>query len=366
MQGLPLTDFERKAEERSIAIVSTWLFDAGLIDELLTNGGIPGSLLQSSGEAAAEEGVEIGAHGFAIEGSTKMDKEIAKLRNATQRQLALINARLNDGVAATGSEVQELVNLVTSTKDDISRLRELSTYVSNPEQMEEASKFMLAQYPRLKQTVNARRNLARCFRELDFFAMIPSTCDRLREELHAGEWTAHEWSTLRSVCREHVELEIFLVEAEAAMKERLEEEEAAAAAAQGPQRAKNKQFGLQTLRSSGIQQDTNNLIEFFLHENVENVWELGDEIRLRIMSEYLHRLSVDRDAFVHFSPLFCFPGGIATAFDLAINNPGMSCCCCCCTRIICPLRNVPHLACVERSWNGCVGRSCRSVRNSQQ
>ena len=298
VQGLPLTEFERKAEERSIAIVSTWLFDAGLIDELLVNGGIPGHLLQASGDAVSEEGVEIGAHGFAIEGSTKMDKEIAKLRNATQRQLALINARLNDGVAATGSEVQELVNLVTSTKDDISRLRELSTYVSNPEQMEETSKFMLAQYPRLKQTVNARRNLARCFRELDFFAMIPSTCDRLREELHAGEWTAHEWSTLRSVCREHVELEIFLVEAEAAMKERLEAEEAEAAAAQVvPQRQKNKQFGLQTLRSSGLHNDTNQLIDMFLHENVQNVWELGDEIRLRIMS------------------------GIATAFDLAINNP---------------------------------------------
>ena len=295
VQGLPLTEFEKKAEERSIAIVSTWLFDAGLIDELLVNGGIPGHLLPaaSDGTPIAEQGVEVGAHGFAIEGSTKMDKEIAKLRNATQRQLALINARLNDGVAATGSEVQELVNLVTSTKDDISRLRELSTYVSNPEQMEE-SKFMLAQYPRLKQTVNARRNLARCFRELDFFAMIPSTCDRLREELHAGEWTAHEWSTLRSVCREHVELEIFLVEAEAAMKERLEEEEAAAAA---PPARHNKQFGLQALRNQGIHAETNQLIDRFLSENVENVWELGDEIRLRIMS------------------------GIATAFDLAINNP---------------------------------------------
>lgn len=299
VQGLPLTEFERKAEERSIAIVSTWLFDAGLIDELLVNGGIPGHLLQSSDQDATEEqGVEIGAHGFAIEGSTKMDKEIAKLRNATQRQLALINARLNDGVAATGSEVQELVNLVTSTKDDIGRLRELTTYISNPEKMEAESKFMLANYPRLKQTVNARRNLARCFRELDFFAMIPSTCDRLREELHAGEWTAHEWTTLRSVCREHVELEIFLVEAEAAMKERVEAEEAeAAAAAQAPTKQKNKQFGLQALRKSGIERETNQLIDMFLHENVENVWELGDEIRLRIMS------------------------GIAASFDLAINNP---------------------------------------------
>jgi hypothetical protein len=294
VQGLPLTEFEAKAERRSIAIVSTWLFDAGLIDELLVNGGIPGHLLQAADQPVTpEEGIEIGSHGFAIEGSTKMDKEVAKLRNATQRQLALINARLNDGVAATGSEVQELVNLVTATKDDIGRLRELSTYVSNPEQMEETNKFMLANYPKLKQTVNARRNLARCFRELDFFASIPSTCDRLREELHAGEWTAHEWSTLRSVCREHVELEIFLVEAEAGMKDRLEAEDDQAAAP----RQKNKQFGMQSLTTSGLQQDTDELIDKFLSENVENVWELGDEIRLRIMS------------------------GVAAAFDLAMNNP---------------------------------------------
>ena len=43
--------------------------------------------------------------------------------------------------------------------------------------------------------------------------------------MHTGEYTAHEWSTLRSVCREHVELEIFLVEAKARMKKRVEEEE---------------------------------------------------------------------------------------------------------------------------------------------
>jgi Exocyst complex component Sec6 len=39
------------------------------------------------------------------------------------------------------------------------------------------------------------------------------------------------------------------------------------------------------------------LIDRFLEEHVQNVWELGDEIRLRIMS------------------------GISTAFDLAMNNP---------------------------------------------
>lgn len=292
VQGLALTDFEAKAEERSIAIVSTWLFDVGLIDELLAHGGMTLSSNQSidskEPSVMTSEGVEVGQTGAPIEGGGgKMDKETAKLRHATKRQLTLINARLNDGVAATGSEVQELVNAVVSTKDDIGKLRELSTYVSNPEKVQEANQFLLTKYPKLKQAINARRNLARCFRELDFFSQIPSTCDRLREELHAGEWTAHEWSSLRSVCREHVELEIFLVEAEAGLKTRMDEE--------GNRGSRNK-FGRQAFASVGLQKDKE-LIDKFLGEQVENVWELGDEIRLRIMS------------------------GMGSAFELAMDNP---------------------------------------------
>ena len=324
VQGLSLTVFEKKAEERAIAIVSTWLFDVGLIDELLANGGMTGKyhkLLQrqngdSNGMAGGgstgggddksvqttSEGVEVGSHGFPIEGSTKMDKEISKLRNSTRRQLALINARLNDGVAATGSEVQELVHAVVITKDDIGRLRELSTYVSNASDVADTSQFMLTKYPKLKQAINARRNLARCFRELDFFAQIPSTCDRLREELHAGEWTVHEWSSLRSVAREHVELEIFLVEAEAGMKKRLNEEESEYhkdSVANKQNRRSTSSFGRNAFQQSGMSNmaTNNSLIDRFLEEHVQNVWELGDEIRMRLMS------------------------GIGTAYDLAMNNP---------------------------------------------
>jgi Exocyst complex component Sec6 len=312
VQGLSLTVFESKAEERAIAIVSTWLFDVGLIDELLVNGGMTGNYhkildnkLNGGDDKSVQtsEGVEVGSHGFPIEGSTKMDKEIMKLRNSTRRQLALINARLNDGVAATGSEVQELVNAVVVTKDDIGRLRELSTYVSNANDVANTNQFMLTKYPKLKQAINARRNLARCFRELDFFAQIPSTCDRLREELHAGEWTVHEWSSLRSVAREHVELEIFLVEAEAGMKKRLYEEEAELSKDNSTGRKANRRasnsFGRSTFQQNGLgnMASNNSLIDRFLEEHVQNVWELGDEIRLRLMS------------------------GISTAFDLAMNNP---------------------------------------------
>jgi hypothetical protein len=42
--------------------------------------------------------------------------------------------------------------------------------------------------------------------------------------MHSSEWSEEEWTVLRDVCREHVELEVFLVEAEAGMKARIDEE----------------------------------------------------------------------------------------------------------------------------------------------
>jgi hypothetical protein len=259
--------------------------------------------------------VEIGATGYPIEGgAAKVDKEISKLRASTQRELALINARLNDGVAASGSEVQELVNAVTATKDDLGRLRELSTYIHSQQSLDANSEngsaaqnnFLLTKYPKLKKAVNARRNLGRCFRELDFFSQIPATCDRLREELHAGEWTEQEWFSIRDVCREHVELEIFLVEAEAGMKRRIDEEETdddkneyrrSTSNPSSNKRGKNlSRFGRHSFRNVGLPRNYEQ-VDLFLSEHVKNVWELGDEIRLRLLS------------------------GMGSAFELAMNNP---------------------------------------------
>jgi len=360
VQGLPLNEFERKAEERAIGIVSTWLFDCGLIDELLVHGGMGKSTMRAAtryteGSKAGDEsvssagtqktgttnqGIEVGAFGHVIEGPSKMDKEIAKLRGGTQRQLTMVNSRLNDGVAASGGEVQELVNAVNGTKDDLGRLRELSTYIGGlagssavpndgntvggdeismgsskvqNNMMARSQTFMLTNYPKLKKAINARRNLARCFRELDFYSQIPLTCERLREDLHSAEWTDHEWSSLREVSREHVELEIFLVEAESGMKKRIEEE-----IREGQQRsgepdehdtsrlahltraeqrnsASGNGLSIGSTRLSKLQNYEE--VDNFLHEHVKNVWELGDEIRMRIMS------------------------GIGGAFELATNNP---------------------------------------------
>ena len=294
VRDLALSDFEHKAQERAIQFVSCWLFDAGLYEELLNEA--PSSSSGSGSNAQTE--------------LSKMDKELAHLQASTQRQLSLINARLNDGVAASGAEVQELVNAVTATKDELGRLRELSTYISNDnDQADRSSKFLLTRYPKLKKAINARRNLARCFRELEFYSQIPVSCETLREELHGGEWTAHEWTTLRNVAREHVELEVFLVEAEAGMKKRIDEEAQGLLSGgggggedgdhheDGPTRERTGRRTSAVFRSQGRLPHNYEEVDHFLQDHVKNVWELGDEIRLRIMS------------------------GISGAFDLAMNNP---------------------------------------------
>lgn len=289
VQGLSLVDFENTAEQRAIGIVSTWIYDEGLMDELIVTGGLKNMSLD--GEAKMSEGVEISSRGYAIEGTQKIDKEIEKLRSSTARELALINARLNDGVAASGSEVQDLVNAVTATKGDLGKLRELSTYITQGGI--DTSSALLANYPRLKLAINARRNLARCFRELDFFTQIPATCERLRDEMHSSEWTDEEWTTLRNVCREHVELEVFLIEAEAGMKARIDEEQMLQSARSD--RRNNVQTSNSFLNTAGGTSYSS--VDKFLQEHVKIVWELGDELRLRVLS------------------------GVGMTFDLALNNP---------------------------------------------
>mmetsp|Transcript_13619 Transcript_13619/g.15134 ORF Transcript_13619/g.15134 Transcript_13619/m.15134 type:complete len:456 (-) Transcript_13619:2142-3509(-) len=258
VQNLPLVDFEQKAEERAIGIVSTWIFDAGLMDELLHGGGLT---------------------------THKMDKEIAKLKDQTERDLALINNRLNDGVAASGSEVQELVNAVQSTKADLARLRITTDAISRQNQQIP----FLTHYPKLKTATNAKRNLQRCFKELDFFAQIPVVCARLRETLTKCEWTEHEWTTLRDVGKEHVDLQLFLVEAEAGMKARLREEEQTLPPQfqLSPPSTSNRPSAMFKRGNSfryAPAYNNHDSVDHFLKEHVQNVWEVGDEIRMRVLS----------------------------------------------------------------------------------
>jgi hypothetical protein len=281
VQGLSLVDFEACAQQRAIGIVSTWIYDEGLMDELIIGASVKTNVSDDV-SVKTSEGVEVAAKGYAVGVDNKIDKEIEKLRATTSRELALINARLNDGVAASGSEVQELVNAVSATKTDLGKLRELSTYIAQGND----NNALLQDYPRLKAAIHARRNLARCFRELDFFTQIPATCERLRDEMHSSEWSEEEWTVLRDVCREHVELEVFLVEAEAGMKARIDEERTSDST-RGGKKSSTTKSGTKNYAS----------VDRFLEEHVRTVWELGDEIKLRVLS------------------------GVGMTFDLALNNP---------------------------------------------
>ena len=102
--------------------------------------------------------------------------------------------------------------------------------------------------------------------------------------MHSSEWTEEEWTVLRDVCREHVELEVFLVEAEAGMKARIDEERTSESARR---RGGANKPGAKNYAS----------VDRFLEEHVRTVWELGDEIKLRVLS------------------------GVGMTFDLALNNP---------------------------------------------
>ena len=307
--GLPLTEFESVAKERAIAIASTWLFDAGLVQELMQtkkvkdkDNGIPEEekkkkieikIVPLGGEKKKKETEK---QQRTTPKRTKMDYEIEKLEKTVTKQLSLINNRLNNGVASSGYEVQELVNSVVNTKSELVRLRETSSMLSNAGDTLDGvsgaaatqTTFAINKYPHLKFAINARRNMQKCFRELAFFSQIPENCARLQNELSEAEYSDGEMTTLRNVCKEHVELEIFLVEAEAGMRK---------------QQVDGDDDDDDGRRRSGVGRldvglpHNNDDVDRFLKEHVQIVLELGDEIQQKIRF------------------------GIGTSFELAFNNP---------------------------------------------
>ena len=314
--GLPLTEFESVAKERAIAIASTWLFDAGLVQELMQTKKVKDKDSEiPEGEKKKKVEIKIvpiGGEKKKKESEkqrigpkrTKMDFEIEKLEKTVRIQLDLINNRLNNSVASSGYEVQELVNSVVSTKSELVKLRETSSMLSNAGDTLDGvagaaatqTTFAINKYPHLKYAINARRNLQKCFRELAFFSQIPENCSRLKNELQGAEWSESEMTTLRNVCKEHVELEIFLVEAEAGMRKQQVDD-----GDDDEDKTRRRSFvGAGFSKRTGFDvglPHNNDEVDRFLKEHVQIVLELGDEIRQKIRF------------------------GIGTSFDLAFNNP---------------------------------------------
>ena len=305
MDGLHLADFETTAKQRASQLVSGWLYDVGVIDELLCNDGggctsivsYPSSgrgtkaskddavvaheslVVDSKGTGLAapvttsqsdepsiksSEGVEVGVHGFPIEGSFKLSQELIKLRARVQNQLDNIQYRLNDGnVAVSGLDVQEVVTaVVAATADDnrvsrndptssdggLGHLLKLSAVIASKKVMEASwsevapsptlAKAFSKRFPRLLQVSSARQNLQRCMRDIDYFHQIPMTCDRLRDalwnaaanvydgsqlpEASTPAGTTYDWRIIEVVAREHVELELFLVDIAEQLRRRVD------------------------------------------------------------------------------------------------------------------------------------------------
>lgn len=321
LRGLPLLDFEKKAEERAVAMVSAWLFDNGLIDELLVHGGISKNIRERAGSSTtattsaisssrstdsvsnlsvlSQEGFEVGyVSGTPIEGPGKLDAMLARLVAGLQRRLASLNDELHRGVNATPAEYAEVLHAVefskysTTTKKETkgssnsgSRLGELSTYISNANDLRQQkgndtnipATNTLAQYPQLQHINNARHNLKECFQQMDRFHQIPVTCDRLRDLLHVNYNKA---MTVRTVSKSHVDMEIMLIQIEAGLKQRAQH-----AAKRAKQQRRRRAAGDDTAATLRIQQQIRkkyDQVDNLLRGHVKNVWSLGDEIRRRI------------------------------------------------------------------------------------
>ena len=279
VKNLPLTSFEEVAEKRATAIISTWIYDSGLIDELLVSGSRSANVLtptyvSSDKSMKSHEGIELGTAAPKASSELKMEREIDRLRRATEQELSFVNSRLNDGVASSGAEVQELVQAVSETKGEIAHLRKMFSYISKGGDSKEGE-FLLADYPKLRHAIHARKNLFRCFRDLDFFANIPSTCTRLRDELSAAEYTPHEYITIRKVSMEHVDLEVMMVEADAGLRGKL------GASDQGTE-VYIDDNGLNVNASD--KQSSLKEVDHFLAGHQKNVASLGKEIRERVIT----------------------------------------------------------------------------------
>jgi len=267
-RSIPLAKFEEEAAARAAARVAAWIHDCGMFDDLAgPSGSSPAPLPSLSGPAS------VGG----ISTDLRMDREVGRLAVRTREELTAVTAALNEGADADAGEVRELVDAIAvSAGRDLAGLRRMCTHISRSgtETDGDRDRFLLAGYPRLRGAVDARRNLFRVFRELEFFAHMPATCERLRERLRSSEYKEDEMQAIRGVAVEHVELEALLVEAEAGLRARVGGGDAYEVVYEDDYDYVQGALGQRTAEG----------VDRFLSVHVKNVWDLGNEIRERILS----------------------------------------------------------------------------------
>jgi len=274
-RNLPLDKFEDEAKKRAIIIISKWIYDTGLIDEILVHSTVPSIIDDSDYDYVASDKSVKTHEGFEFRTSSskltsgylKMEREIDHLRRTTKQHLNMINARLADGVKSSGTEVHELVQSVEKTKGDIDQLKKTFTYISQKGDAKTGG-YLLAGYDTMRDAINARKNLARCFTDLQNFANISTSCTKMHDSLSRAEYQRNEFIVLRDVATEYIALESMLLEAEAGLKESF-----------GADADMEKVLS----RSQGKRRQKLNDIDDYLATPRRNVMSLGIEIKGKIL-----------------------------------------------------------------------------------
>jgi len=122
---------------------------------------------------------------------------------------------------------------------------------------------------KLKEAISAPDDAFVKFCSLELFSNIPSTVDRLKYALVTEDLTENNCSLVQNTCKEHLDLQVLLIEADTRMKARLKEDEA----------LNNNDFDTNPFASESSLSATDDEVDRFLASFVNDVWELGDFIQ---------------------------------------------------------------------------------------
>jgi Exocyst complex component Sec6 len=262
VQTLEIDDYPEAAEHRATQIIKHWILDKGLFDELANLSYMNSSLLNESFDelvsvpsTKSQEGVEVGAHGYPMEGLQRLDLEMGILGERMRRELAVVNAQLN---------------LTTTDQDGDLGEKEFATFLAEFEE-----------HPRLQSLLTGRDNIHNVFEQVDTFCTIPEICDRLYQEM------SDEPLALRDLCKQHNQLQLMLVEIEADLKDRMDD--VAIAVSNGGRRGSSSHLHSHCFVPS---YPNHGGVDDFLSKPSKLVWDLGYRLHHRLMERIkgIHRL----------------------------------------------------------------------------
>ena len=254
VQTLEIDDYPEAAERRATQIIKHWILDKGLFDELNHFSDMHSSYdLVEVPSFRSQEGVEVGAHGYPMEGMQRLDLEMGILAERMRRELAVVNAELK----------------LTSTDPDDGE-KEFATFLGE-----------FQEHPRLQSLLAGRDNLHNVFEQVDMFCTIPEICDRLYQEM------SDEPLALRDVCKQHNQLQVMLVEIEADLKDRMDD--AAIEVLSGRRRGSTSHLHSHCFVPS---YPNHGGVDDFLSKPSKLVWDLGYRLHHRLMERLkgIHRL----------------------------------------------------------------------------